>query len=412
MINKHLGRILLLTAFIFSVSQVTALSQVVVKKTAEGGNPTLYFKGIAGNQTLSKYVKSNLFRCGWFNLVAGGKAAFIVSGKDMGSSVAITVQGQPPVSFSLNKGATEKQTANQVVDVILRRLFRISGICSSKIAFCLEWKKGYKEIMTCDFDGTNMKQITKNKTLSVEPEWSPSCDSIFYTMYNSGDTDIVQYFTKSRRSRRVIQYPGLCAGAAVSPNGNVLAMILSKGKQVDLYIKNIESRGIRQLTKSKIPEASPCWAPNGQKICFAAGYRGNPKLYIVGVNGGKVSQIPIIGVEAVTPDWNKKNQIVYSARMGRNYTIGLTDLSGGKVALQGGGGFGSHGGKTGPRCLVKIAGDWENPSWAPDNRHIVCSRTLGGKSSLYIIDTWTGKMRKLLSGKYNYSMPSWSGIMK
>jgi len=62
---------------------------------------------------------------------------------------------------------------------------------------------------------------------------------------------------------------------------------------------------------------------------------------------------------------------------------------------------------------VKIndIGNWMCPSWAPDGRHVVCSRVLNYHFQLYIVDTWTGKSKKLLKSKMNLSSPSWSGLM-
>jgi TolB protein len=81
--------------------------------------------------------------------------------------------------------------------------------------------------------------------------------------------------------------------------------------------------------------------------------------------------------------------------MGRNYTIGITDMTG----------------QNPPRNVVSAAGDWEGPSWAPDDRHVVCSRSQGGASTLYVVDTWTGKTRQLLNVRHSCTMPAWSGII-
>ena len=55
-----------------------------------------------------------------------------------------------------------------------------------------------------------------------------------------------------------------------------------------------------------------------------------------------------------------------------------------------------------------MPGTWESPAWAADNRHVVCKRSDGAKSALYVVDTWTGRARLLLSTPYNLSMPVWS----
>ena len=54
-----------------------------------------------------------------------------------------------------------------------------------------------------------------------------------------------------------------------------------------------------------------------------------------------------------------------------------------------------------------LHGDWESPSWCADGRHVVCSRDLGGRKTLYLVDTWYGKVQKLHAGD-NASLPDCS----
>jgi TolB protein len=120
---------------------------------------------------------------------------------------------------------------------------------------------------------------------------------------------------------------------------------------------------------------------------------GRPGLYIISAGGGTPVRLSTQGTEAVSPSWSSDNKIAYSAKMG-NYAIAVLDLNG----------------KEAGRTVINAAGDWESPSWAPDARHVVCARTSGGSSSLFVVDTWTAKARQLLGGKMNIVLPSWSGI--
>ena len=273
-------------------------------------------------------------------------------------------------------------------------MFNVAGICSTKIAFGAQTQIGKKEIFTCDFDGQNVTQLTFNNSLSVEPDWIPGRNAIVFTLYSKMFTDIVELDISSRRCRRIAQFPGLNSGASVSPNGKYLALILSRDKQVELYIKSFSGSAFKRLTNGIGVEASPCWSPAGDKICFVSDMSRRPSLYIISAGGGNPVKLSTQGTEAVSPSWSLDNKIAYSAKMG-NYTIAVLDLNGREAG----------------RTVINAAGDWESPSWAPDARHVVCARTYAGSTSLFIVDTWTGKARQLLSGKMNIVLPSWSGIM-
>jgi TolB protein len=389
-------KFLILSAIFIVSSCLDLQAQVRVVKSAKDRNPTLMFRDIAGNPELSKLIASDLRYCGWFDLVDSG-AEYVVTGSASGSQLQTNISNAngSPV-FSLNTQVNPRDlrtTAHKTVDAILKKMFNIAGICSSKIAFAAQTQVGKKEIFTCDFDGQNVTQLTFNNSLSVEPDWIPGRNAIVFTLYSKMFTDIVELDVNSKRCRRIAQFPGLNSGAAVSPNSSKLALILSRDKQVELYVKSFGGTDLRRLTSGIGVEASPCWSPSGDKLCFVSDMGGRPGLYIISPGGGAPVKLSTLGSEAVSPSWSSDNKIAYSAKTG-NYTIAILDLNGREAA----------------RTVVNAAGNWESPSWAPDARHLVCARTSGGSSALFIVDTWTGRTRPLIGGKLNTVLPSWSGI--
>jgi len=398
--RKIFAGLLLLSLISFSAS-----AQVRVSKAAADKNPTLLFKGVMGDQQLSIQVSSDLKNCGWFDLVSSGAADYVISGTASGQSLTLSVYngaGAPLSSVTASSEAAEL-LSHKAVDGVLNKTFGIDGICCSRIAFVTELKKGIKEIYICDFDGKNIKRATTNNTLSVEPDWMPNGKALVYTVYNPSNTDIAQIDLAGNRSRRLVQYPGLNSCGSVSPSGSAIALILSLENRVDLYVKSIEGRGLRRLTNNISVEASPTWAPNGSQICFVSDASGRPKLYTVSPNGGPVKALASEGSESVEPCWSKDNKIVYSAKIGGSYSLAVLDLSG-KPA--------SDARAQTPEGIINtsVGGEWHSPHWCCDNRHVVCSNISGRKGTIYVVDTWTGKARILVSGSMDLSLPCWSGI--
>ena len=69
---------------------------------------------------------------------------------------------------------------------------------------------------------------------------------------------------------------------------------------------------------------------------------------------------------------------------------------------------------TGATVTVKLTstGDNEDPSWAPDGRHIVFSSGVGDQQlSLYVIDAVSKKRRLLTGGSGKLRMSDWSPIL-
>lgn len=389
-----------LMIFIYNIS-APAQTYTRVTKQAKGftKNPALTVNPISGNPQLAKLVDRYLRYCGWFDVQTTGGGDYSLSGAVSGGVLVLTVynraglvyfRASQPVSGDL------RQTAAAAVDKVLRQMFKVPGICSSRIVFCVENNPKVRNIYTCGMDGAadDINKITSYQSMCVEPEWLPDGKSIVYTRYGSSFTNIVQTNLNPLKTRILAAYSGLNSGASVSPNGKYLAFVTSQGKMVDLYVKTLTGKSRKRLTNNNDVEATPCWSPGGGNICFVSDRSGSPKLYIVSVNNGSVRSLPTLGTESVCPSWSKDNKIVYAAKMGGNYAIALLDLND----------------SSNSRILVSAAGDWESPSWAPDDRHVVCSRTYGGKSMLYVIDTWTGNARVLLRGANNFTMPNWSNV--
>ena len=385
-------QIIIVYTIIFISTTIAINAQVHVVKNALSKNPSLKFNGIQGNSELSNAVNNSLKNCGWFDITNDSNADYILTGNANSNTLKIVLSKQSPI-FSFNLAFLPNKTtfaAYKSVDYLLKKLFNIKNLCTSKIAFCAKISKKCKEIFISDFDGTNVQQLTHNNSLSVEPDWGPHQKRLLYTLYNRSSTDIIEYDLLTRRSRRLIHFPGLNAGGTISPDGHYFAAILSKDGTVDLYIKSVETKMLKRLTSNRASESSPCWSPSGAKICFVSDIAGRPKLFVINATGNNLIKLKTFGTEAVSPDWSRDNKIVYSTKMGSAYTLAMYDMETGESKL-----------------IVNIAGDWESPSWAPDGRHVVATRNYKGKQELYIIDTWNKSVKPLLGGKYKFSMPTW-----
>src|SRR5688500_14980950 len=158
--------------------------------------------------------------------------------------------------------------------------------------------------------------------------------------------------------RPFAKFPGLNSGAVISPDGKRVAMILSKAGSPDLWVCNMDGTNLRQLTKTKEDESSPCWSPDGVTICYAARPNERRGLYLVSANGGAPRRLDT-GREPnpSEPDWSTDGKsIVFTSQAGRYFSICTAAAQGGNV--------------------VKLA-DGEDPSWAPNSRTVIFTRRVG-----------------------------------
>ncbi|MBR7127389.1 MAG: PD40 domain-containing protein [Lentisphaeria bacterium] len=384
-----------LAVFGLFVSVNSLYAEAIVIKKGSRANPTLRIASASVSESLKSEVARMLKVANWFDVTnSGGDFLLDLSGNEYGLNYRLISGGQIKASGRVNGNGDVNMCAKVLVDDILKKVFKIPVLCRSKIVFSVGKSMKQRNIAMSDIDGKNFEQITRFSGLAVEPAFAPSGRSIVYSSYGKNNISIFETLIYPRKTRKISSFAGLNTGAAVSPDGRYLTMILSKDKQVDLYIRDMRSRQLIRLTRDKAVESSPCFSPDGRFICFLSDKSGRPKLYMVNLQGSQVKLLPSVGREAFTPDWSQDNKIAYITRIDGEYRIAILDINSGRNEL-----------------VPNLTGRWESPSWAPDNRHLVCSKSDSPMSStLYVIDSWTGKYRKLFSSKNYFSTPNWSKV--
>lgn len=387
------AKVLSIFLMLCAVCIYLSAAPIEIRKSVES-NPSLAIHYSNVSPTQQREIENMVRASNWFNLVRGGNADYLLEVRQGQRLGYVLTEGRVRKGIqSIIPGANAREKAKFLVDSVLNDAFGIPPLCSTRIAFSMGQNMTRRNIYIADIDGQRVQQVSRFNSLCVEPGFFPDGKSIAYSKYNRSSMDVVQTSFSPYRSRRLSAFAGLNTGVAIDPTGRFMALILSKDKQVELYLKSVESAVMRRLTHDKAVEASPCFSPDGKWICYLSDVSGRPALYVCDLTGRQKRKLPSVGREALTPDWSTDNKIVYVTRIDGEYRIAILDTKNNRNEL-----------------VPNLTGRWESPSWAPDNRHIVCSQTSNGgrTSSLYIIDTFTGKKRRLFrSGNY-FSTPNWS----
>jgi TolB protein len=327
------------------------------------------------HQTLER----DLVRSGWFTLARSGPGEYTMTGScvEQGGHLAVecSVYGVADQRRRFGQryrqpGVDVRLLAHRVADDIVEALTGRKGIASSRIAM-VGSRSGRKELYICDADGGRLTQLTQDRSVSVAPKWGPAGKKLIYTAYLKRFPDLFMIDLASGRRTCIANFPGLNTGGAISPNGREVALILSKDGNPELYVMRIGGGNPTRLTRTlQAAEASPSWSPDGKRIVFVSDRSGRPQLYIVGRSGGEPKRVSGRGSENVAPDWGNNGLIAYSSRTGGRYELAVMDPERGVV-----------------QEVVQDGADYEDPSWAPDGRHIACTRTANHRAKVYILDT-------------------------
>jgi Tol biopolymer transport system component len=102
-------------------------------------------------------------------------------------------------------------------------------------------------------------------------DWSPDASKFAFIVYADGDNEIAVMDTRSTHVEKRIKLPGIGALSHVSwsPDGKTLAISGQHGGIGDLFLLDLQTDHIRQLTNDRNAEIQPAWSPDGKMLAFA-----------------------------------------------------------------------------------------------------------------------------------------------
>jgi TolB protein len=348
-----------------------------------------------------------------FTNVPPAAAAFILTGNNTANSVqaqltrgsytktangsTVRTIGSNPVLFSKGyTGNSLRPQAHKLNDDVVKEITGVPGIAEvngqvSRIAFKVE-NGATSEIYVSDFDGHNALPATQDNSLVAAPCWVPGRFALYYTSYKQGNSQIFYQDLGTGSRQNFAHFPGMNSSAAVSPDGNKVAMILSKSGSPDLWVSDANGSNLKQLTFTPEDESSPCWSPDGKWICFATKINERRSLYKVSVNGGAPVRIRTDGANSPSePDWSPDGKWIIFTAQWRDFELCVVPAEGGEI-----------------KQLVP----GEDACWAPNSRTVVfVRRNANGSRSLSLLDVPTKQVKdvsRVAGSNASNSQPTWA----
>jgi len=330
--------------------------------------------------------------------IANGRLA--VSGwlEDTRNSVSPQVLGK-----QYNEDASQDSAriiAHRFADEIILRLGGgIDGIAETKIFF-VSLRTGTKEIWQMDYDGQNQHAVTHLGSISISPRISPDNSRLAFASLGHDGWAIRMY---SLELGRLVSFPaGTAGGSNQSPawsgDGTKIAFSSSRSGDSQIWVADASGSNLHSITAFRGPNVSPTWNPktNTQLAWVGAHSTGEPQIYTMDQDGTSVQRLTDSGY-AISPSWSPNGQFL---AFSWNRKYGPGDPGGQDIYVM----------DIASKRWLQVtheSGSNDFPSWAPDGRHIVFERAIGGHTEIWSMLA-DGTEQHQLTQTGNNFMPNWS----
>ncbi|MGI9090320.1 MAG: DPP IV N-terminal domain-containing protein, partial [Gemmatimonadaceae bacterium] len=255
------------------------------------------------------------------------------------------------------------------------------------------------ELRVVDADGANDHAVTHGgKALS--PSWRHDGRAVVYADMNDSGTQIAWVDLNTGQAKMVdATRRGLNITPVFSPDDRWIYFANGVDNRTELVgVRTDSVLPLKRVTASlPFDCASPAFSPDGARIAFVSSRPNLPQVYSINLDGtGDRLETPHFGSARsyrTSPDWSPDGRSLAFEQQNGDFQVWSVTLQDHKL-----------------RKLTSV-GENEDPTWAPDARHVALTSNRGGSKAIWILDTQSGRFRQLTNAG-DARLAAWSPTLR
>jgi TolB protein len=204
--------------------------------------------------------------------------------------------------------------------------------------------------------------------------------------FETGRPAIVLHDVVANTREVLPHFKGINGSPIFSPNGQNLALVLSRDGNPEVYVMNLLDRRLRRITRHHAIDTEPSWTPDGGSLIFTSDRGGRPQIYQVELATNFIERLTFRGAyntrARLLPDG--RHLVFVHRREGVDH-IAWLDLQ-----------------RDDLRVLTATPLD-ESPSLAPNGTMLIYATQDRGRGILAVVS---------IDGRVKYRLPSSSGDVR
>jgi TolB protein len=175
----------------------------------------------------------------------------------------------------------------------------------SKVMF-MSSMYGNPELFTADPNGRHIQRITHSVGASTSPTWNPKTGQQVAFVSDRGGLPTLYTMDAQGGNTTKVPLPdmGYVIDPAWSPNGQLLAFSWRRPNgNYDLYVMEIATHQLVQLTRDEARNERPSWAPDGRHLVFESTRTGTRQIWSMLADGTEVRELTTEG-QNESPNWS------------------------------------------------------------------------------------------------------------